>query len=85
MTDLPESAAEIAALVGQCEIGAGDALARSLQRINRDNPALNAIIRLNPHAAAEADQIQQQLDAGEALPLAGVPVVIKDNLWVAGR
>lgn len=84
MTDLPESAADIAALVGQGAIGAGDALARSLQRVSRDNPALNAIIRLNPHAAAEVDHVRRRLEAGEGLPLAGVPVVIKDNLWVGG-
>lgn len=82
--NLPESAADIAALVASRAIGAGDALARSLDRIARDNPGLNAIIRLNPKAAAEVDQVKLRLDAGEALPLAGVPVVIKDNLWVAG-
>jgi aspartyl-tRNA(Asn)/glutamyl-tRNA(Gln) amidotransferase subunit A len=84
MTDLPESAAEIAALVGKGAIGVGDALARSLQRVSRDNPALNAIIRLDPRAMAAVEQVRQRLDAGEVLPLAGVPVVIKDNLWVAG-
>jgi aspartyl-tRNA(Asn)/glutamyl-tRNA(Gln) amidotransferase subunit A len=71
-------------MVASGEIKAGDALARSLDRIARDNPRLNAIIRLSPQAAAEADQVQLRLDAGEVLPLAGVPVVIKDNLWVAG-
>lgn len=84
MTALPESAAEIADLVRQRIIGVDDALKRSLHRVKRDNPGLNAIIRLNPHAAAEVEQVQQRLDAGADLPLAGVPVVIKDNLWVAG-
>ena len=79
MDDLPESAADIAGMVGSGTIGAGDALARSLDRIARDNPALNAIIRLNPRAAAEVAQVQHRLDAGEVMPLAGVPVVIKDN------
>lgn len=84
MGNLPESAEDIADLVGRGAIGSGDALARSLDRIARDNPGLNAIIRLNPRAAAEVDQVQHRLDSGEVLPLAGVPVVIKDNLWVGG-
>jgi aspartyl-tRNA(Asn)/glutamyl-tRNA(Gln) amidotransferase subunit A len=84
MRDFPEDAVSIARLVASGEIKVGDALARSLDRIARDNPGLNAIIRLNPQAAAESDQVQRRLEAGEALPLAGVPVVIKDNLWVAG-
>ncbi|MDR7127193.1 amidase [Pseudotabrizicola sp. 4114] len=84
MTDLPENAADIAAQVGQGAVDAGDALARSLQRVSQHNPALNAIIRLNPHAAAAIKLVRHRLDAGEVLPLAGVPVVIKDNLWVAG-
>jgi aspartyl-tRNA(Asn)/glutamyl-tRNA(Gln) amidotransferase subunit A len=84
MTELPESATDIADLVTRRTIGVGEALARSLRRVERDNPRLNAIIRLNPRATAEVDQVQRRLDAGEALPLAGVPVVIKDNLWVAG-
>ena len=82
--DIPESAVDIARLVASGAIGAGDALARSLDRIQRDNARLNAIIRLNPAAAAEVDQVQRRLNAGAVMPLAGVPVVIKDNLWVAG-
>ena len=84
MKDFPESAADIAGLVGSGTIGVGDALARSMHRVERENPKLNAIIRLNPRAAEEVDRVQRRLDAGEVLPLAGVPVVIKDNLWVGG-
>lgn len=84
MIDLPEGASEIATLVGQGAIDVGDPLARSLHRVSRENPALNAIIRLNPSIETEVEQVRRRLDAGDVLPLAGVPVVIKDNLWVAG-
>ena len=84
MKDFPESAADIAGLVTSGTIGVGDALARSMHRVERENPKLNAIIRLNPRAAEEGDRVQRRLDAGEVLPLAGVHVVVKDNLWVAG-
>jgi aspartyl-tRNA(Asn)/glutamyl-tRNA(Gln) amidotransferase subunit A len=39
---------------------------------------------LNPDALAEAHAISARLAAGEDLPLAGVPILIKDNIWVKG-
>lgn len=80
MKDLPESAGEIAQLIGHGAIRVGDDLTLSLQRVSRDNPGPNAISRLNPYAAAEVDHVRHRLEAGEVLPLVGVPVVIKDNL-----
>ncbi|MGL5010836.1 MAG: amidase family protein, partial [Paracoccaceae bacterium] len=82
--DLPETATDIAKMVGDREVGAEEIAARSLDRVARDNPALNALIRLNPNVISEAVSVRSRLEAGETLPLAGVPVVIKDNLWVKG-
>jgi len=48
------------------------------------NPAINAICHLNPAFEAEAETVAARLSAGETLPLAGVPVLIKDNIWVQG-
>ncbi|MEF2277750.1 Asp-tRNA(Asn)/Glu-tRNA(Gln) amidotransferase subunit GatA [Deinococcus sp. YIM 134068] len=45
---------------------------------------LNALISLNDRAEEGAARVQARLEAGESLPLAGVPVVVKDNLNVAG-
>ncbi|ABF45062.1 MULTISPECIES: Asp-tRNA(Asn)/Glu-tRNA(Gln) amidotransferase subunit GatA [Deinococcus] len=45
---------------------------------------LNALISLNDRADEQAARVQVRLDAGETLPLAGVPIVVKDNLNVIG-
>ncbi|TMV40217.1 amidase, partial [Thioclava sp. BHET1] len=56
-----------------------------LDQIAATNPTFNAIIYLNDHALDEARAIDQRRAAGEALgPLAGVPVVIKDTMDMAG-
>ena len=36
-------------------------------------------------ARSEAQQVRARIAAGERPALAGVPVVVKDNIWVAGR
>ncbi|MBB5233167.1 Asp-tRNA(Asn)/Glu-tRNA(Gln) amidotransferase subunit GatA [Deinococcus budaensis] len=45
---------------------------------------LNALVSLNPGADAAAARVTARLEAGETLPLAGVPVVLKDNISAAG-
>lgn len=45
---------------------------------------LNALVSLNDHAAEQAAQVQQKVEAGEALALAGLPIVIKDNINLSG-
>lgn len=80
------SARAIAERVGSRELSAHAVASAHIDRIARVNPALNAIIDFDPVAALwEADQVDSRLERGEALPLAGVPFTVKDNLWVAGR
>ncbi|ASN81452.1 Asp-tRNA(Asn)/Glu-tRNA(Gln) amidotransferase subunit GatA [Deinococcus ficus] len=45
---------------------------------------LNAVVSLNDGAAAQADAVAARVAAGERLPLAGVPVLVKDNINVTG-
>ena len=57
-----------------------------LARIERLNPALRAVISVSPDAAAQAAQSDTRRQAGRALgPLDGIPVLIKDNVSVAGQ
>ncbi len=57
-----------------------------LDQIWRTNPAVNALVSHDEAAPrAEAAALRRRVAAGEALPLAGVPVVVKDSIWVAGR
>jgi amidase len=56
-----------------------------LERIGKYNPLYNAIITLNPNALHEADEADRRRAAGESMgPLAGIPVVVKDTMDVAG-
>jgi len=56
-----------------------------LNRIAAYDPYYNSIISLNPNALADARRIDARRGAGESLgPLAGVAVVIKDSIDIAG-
>ena len=87
MADLTAFAArDIAGGVQRREFSAIEATEASLQRIERLNPKLNAVIGFDPKGAlAEAQSVDDRVAAGESLPLAGVPFTVKDNIWVAGQ
>ncbi|MGH3557754.1 MAG: amidase family protein, partial [Mycobacterium sp.] len=57
-----------------------------LERIARLDPQLRCYrVVLSETACEEAVAAQRRLDAGERLPLLGVPVAIKDDVDVAGE
>ena len=59
---------------------------RAIARIAALNPALNAVIAFDAaDVRARAAAVDRRVANGENLPLAGVPVTIKDNIWVKGR
>ncbi len=79
-------AAEQARMLAAGAITAPDLLELHLARIERLEPELNAFrVVLAESARAEAVEAQRRLDAGERLPLLGVPVAIKDDVDVAGE
>ena len=80
------AARECAARVNARELSAADVARHFIERVQRLNPALNALVQFDAEAVvAEAQRVDARLAAGDALPMAGVPVTIKDNLWVEGR
>ena len=55
-----------------------------LARIARANPALHAMALPDPTVAAQAEALRGRLARGETLPLAGIPVAVKDAFDAAG-
>lgn len=52
-----------------------------IEAIDKNGPAINSIITINPDALEIAKQLDQELQAGNKRgPLHGIPVVIKDNI-----
>ena len=78
------SATAIARAVAARETSAVESIEASLGRVERFNGTLNAIVTLNPTALDDAREIDARVAGGEILPLAGVPVGIKDVTPVAG-
>jgi len=79
-------ARELARWLRERRLSAGEALNAHLERIERHNGALNAVVSLNPsQAREEADAADAALARGENRgPLHGVPITLKDAHDVAG-
>lgn len=80
------SANEISRKVRSGEISALEAVRSSLERIEAQEKDLNALItRVDERALEKAQEVDNMIAAGEDPGLlAGVPVVIKDNMCVKG-
>ena len=89
MTDwIGRPAAEIAAAVRAGEVTASEVAAAHVERISRLNAELGAFVRVRvAEATAEAASVDERAGRGDAagLPLAGVPVAVKDCVPVAGE
>jgi amidase len=79
------TAAELAAKVRSGELGPVEVVSAALSRIEQARAELGAFVTVRREAAlAEAWELAARPDLAE-LPLAGVPVTIKDNIEVAGE
>ena len=57
-----------------------------IDEIDKRGPAVNAVIEMNPDAAAIADELDRERKAkGPRSPMHGIPVLIKDNIDTADR
>jgi Asp-tRNA(Asn)/Glu-tRNA(Gln) amidotransferase A subunit family amidase len=70
------------------ELTSRELVERYLERIeafDRNGPKINSIISINPYAFEEADRADQAMKgSGPALPLHGVPVILKDQIDAVG-
>jgi amidase len=78
------TATAISSGVAQGATSAVSIVEAALERVAKFNEQLNAIVTLNPTAVDDARTVDERVAAGENLPLAGVPVGIKDVTPVAG-
>jgi amidase len=87
-TGIEAGSVTVAGLAGALASGtltAGGLTAFYAERIDRLNPDLHAVITVNPQAAAEASASDTRRGAGASRGrLDGIPVLIKDNVDVAG-
>jgi amidase len=73
------------ALLRSGRLSASELMTLALQRIETLNPALNAIVHLDADAGRKAALLADaRLKRGEARPLEGLPITIKDAFDVAG-
>ncbi|GAA4332943.1 amidase [Variovorax defluvii] len=80
------SATRIAAEVRSGALDPAEVLAAFRGRIEARNGELNAVVGDTPASlAADLDRLRTRIAMGESLPLAGVPVLVKDVIWVAGQ
>jgi amidase len=57
-----------------------------IETVDKDGPALNSIIELNPDALSIAEDLDRERGGGRVRgPLHGIPVLIKDNIDTADR
>ena len=57
-----------------------------IEAYDKRGPLINSLITVNPHALEEADRLDALLKTTGKLigPLHGIPVIVKDNIDVAG-
>jgi aspartyl-tRNA(Asn)/glutamyl-tRNA(Gln) amidotransferase subunit A len=80
------TANEIAAQTNSKTVSATEVARSSLERLHAVNPMLNAVVQHDDQwTLNQAQAVDQRIAKGEVLPLAGVPITVKDNIWVEGQ
>jgi Asp-tRNA(Asn)/Glu-tRNA(Gln) amidotransferase A subunit family amidase len=83
--DLFDGALEIAGAVNSRSVTAVHVIEAALARIAKVDKAVNAFtVVLGDDAIAAAQRVDNAVANGTNLPLAGVPLAVKDHIWVKG-
>ncbi|MDQ4107958.1 MAG: amidase [Actinomycetota bacterium] len=76
---------ELATAVRERQVSAEELVRMSLERIERLNPPLNAVISIREQAVDDAREVDQRIGSGDDPgPLAGIPLLVKDMEDVEG-
>ena len=68
------------------EISCSEVAEAAIAHVETINPVLNAIVRFDPtFVRAQAREADRRRARGERGGWLGIPVTVKDNLWIAGR
>jgi amidase len=80
-----KSAGDLAQLIKSRAVSVIEIIESHLDRIDQINPALNAIVTINPQIMDLARAAENELAAGRVMgPLHGVPLTVKDTIATAG-
>jgi len=71
-------------LIRKGEITAEVNIMGFITKIRKDNPQINAVLRLNEKAVDEAREVDKKIKKGKAGRLAGLGVIVKSNINVKG-
>ncbi len=86
MRGMPGKVISIARDVSSRRRSAVEVTQEALSRIGETDASVLAFLEVTAEQALEeAKRADARVEAGESLALAGVPMAIKDNMWVAGR
>ena len=78
------SACDLINRYSERRLGVAEVTTALLERIARFNPSLNAFYLVCDDALEQAERAQAEIDSGQAGPLCGIPVVLKDHTLVKG-
>lgn len=86
MIDLEKATVQaVGALVRGRQVSAVEVVRAAHERIERYGPAVNAFVTvLRQESLKAAEQVDRDVAAGKFLPLAGVPIAVKDSFDVKG-
>jgi len=89
MTSLPimdMTQQELSKALGSGLVSCSNVAEAAIERITAINPQINAIIRFDAeNVRAQACALDARREAGDNSPWLGIPVTVKDNIWIANR